>query len=662
MKFLLFSLVVLSTAISRGETLQNLSVKIENEWNKLSVQQSPKVGPTFNVGAMGSLTASIGYNYQVSPAGMQDFHQRVDGYGIRIGGNTLTTLGVGLSAEAQISFSRLFSKKIQALTALPRGPQKFPYSADQAQRHLDVGSAARFELASDGHIGANFSRAMDIGLAPFAGQLSASISRGKRYIVDVYRLDSDRVRLRMIATRNMGTLGTQASLGPLTAMNFGLGFVDHVLNNILRCELISVEKSTSASKKLPVDTMMVDYVINLNTRVGYDTYNQFFQNLLTMDVVEQLGLYQDPDVFYSSLWTYAQVVDDAFQNEKQILDPAQRAVQRKFKGRTLTDFRSINVESGCFILWDVSKEVYHGTTSVRSYDENEFTQNYFYLSTQSVSERDFLWQLFDEVHSLSFNTLFHAIRWEENNPLSLTPTGLADLVLVRSFKDKKFFGKGRWFIKSEIEAFKKDIAYQYPQFFSNIDWKDFVKTKKVAFSRMEMIFNARSVSLIRLSNYSETDLHNRLTQYVQGYIKRVGAGALSSTSGANPNGAGNSKPDTADKMARFRKDIDLITRRLAFIFQQTGNVEAAVKSFSSLRKNPLFQDIGAGFVLTLIPANELKSVVEATLTVGADNTPAIEVSHRIEGASYMYSSVDHILSVINDRSFDMRLQKDVVVQ
>ncbi len=659
MRFFLFSLTVLWVSLAAAETLQNLSIKIENEWNKLSLHQSPKIGPTFNVGAMGSVTTSVGYNYQVSPAGMQDYHQRVDGYGIFIGGNTATPLGVGLSAEAQISFSRLFPKKSQALVALPRAPQKFPYNTDLALRHLDLGSAARFELASDGHIGANFSRAVQTGLPSFTGQWSASLRRGKRYMVDIYRLDNDRVRLRLIATRNMGTFGTQASLGPLTTFNFGLGFVDHVLSNLLRCELISVETSKSLLTKLPVDTMMVDYVINLKSTVGQETYDRFFQNLMNMDAIGQLALYQTPEDFSDSLWSYAEVVDATFQNEKQILDPEQRAVQRKFKGRTLTDFRSITVESGCFKLWDVSKEVYNGTTSVRSFDENELTQDYFYLSTQSVSARDFLFQLFDEVHTLSFNSLFHAIRWEEDNPLSLTPVGLSDVVVVRSFKDKKFFGRGRWFIKSEIAAFKKDIAYQYPQFFANIDWKDFVKTKKVAYSRLEMIFNARAVSLIRLNNYSQMDLHNRLTRYVQGYIKAVGADALSSSNGARAHSATNSG---TDKIGPLRKDISLITSRLAFIFQQAGNVEAAVKSFSSLRQNPLFQDIGAGFVLTLIPPQEMMSVVDATLTVGAENTPSIEVSHHVEGSTYLYGSVEHILNVINDRSFDMRLQKEVAVK
>lgn len=639
---------------SFAETLQNLALKIENEWNTLSIKHSPKIGPTLNVGAMGSISGSVGYHYVVTPAYMNEQHQRIDGYSLRLGANLGAELGVGRSAEAQISFSRLFSKKRNALLAKPRAPQRFPFNSSTALQFLSVGSAARFEVASDGHIGAHFLRTLNLGLEAIPAQFSASIQRGKRYIIDVYRLDSERVRLRLLATRNMGTFGTKASLTPLTSINFGMGFVDHVLNNLLRCDLITVEKTKSLSEKLPVDTMMVDYVINLKMAPGQQTYDQFFNEILNMSIVEPLSLFESPMDFSSSLWSYAFVLDSAFQQEKMTSAAGPRAIERQFKGRTLTDFRAINVGTGCFQLWDVNKEVYHGTSSVRSFDQNDQPQDYFYLGTQNLSERNFLFKIFDEEHSLGFNTLFHAQRQEEDNPLSLKPTGLSDLVLVRSFKDKKFFGKDRPFFKNEIALFKKDISYQYPQLFSNIDWRNFVNTKNVAYSRLELIFDARTVTLIRSLKYSEEELKQLLTRYIQGYIKQIGVSALSSS------GVGKHE-DPKDKLLRFKKDIAHIARRLSLIFESTTNVEAAVKSFSSLRKNPLFQDVGAGFILTLLPRAEIPLVVEATLSVGAENTPTIEVSSKTAGMTHLYKNVEHILEVINDRSFDLRLQKEVGV-
>jgi hypothetical protein len=73
----------------------------------------------------------------------------------------------------------------------------------------------------------------------------------------------------------------------------------------------------------------------------------------------------------------------------------------------------------------------------------------------------------------------------------------------------------------------------------------------------------------------------------------------------------------------------------------------------------LFQDVGAGFVLTLLPQEQIRALVEATLTIGAKDTPTIEVVSRSAGMSHLYKEVEHILNAINDRSFDLRLQKEI---
>lgn len=649
---LLFGLVTLSFT-THAQTLQKVADKIEEEWMDLTIKQNPQVRPNINVGGLGSAQFGLAYHYMVTPAYLRDQHQRIDGYSVKVGALVSPLqLGIGRSAEAQISFSRLFSQKQKALFSPPRSPQKFPFQTEKALNDLTIGSAARLELASDGHIGAVAQRILESSLSPLPAQFSASVHRGKRYIIDVYRIDKDRVRLRLLATRNMGSFGTKGALTPLTNFNFGLGFVDYAFDHLFRCQLISVERETSINELLPVDTMMVDYVINLTTSAGEQTYNAFFTNLLQMDVLEQLSLFETPEVFYSSLWDYARVIDDVFQQQKGIVDPKMRAIHRGFKGRTLTDFRRVSLESGCFHLWDVDRETYHGTTSVREFDDADQTKDYFYLGTQNLSERNFLFGLFDEQHSLGFNTLFHAVREEESNPLSVTPTGLSDLVLVRSFKDKKFFGSNNPFFKNEVALFKKDLYYQYPQFFSEIDWRDFIKTKKVAYSRMEMVFDRRTVSLIRQKQLTESDLKIHLKYYIEGYIKYVHPSLLSTS-------VGGKNHDPKSGQDRFQKDMQFIARRLALIFGPQTTVETAVKAFSSLRKNPLFQDIGAGFILTLIPAQQVKSVVEVSLSVGAKDTPTVEVSSKSDAMTHLYRQVEQILGTINDRSFDLRLQKEI---
>lgn len=649
MRVLFFLAITLTFQASFADVLKKITDQIQEEWDNSTLQADPKLKAGFSVGSISSVTGHLGYSYTVTPAYVQDRHQRIDSYGVKLGAHIGQALGVGRSAEAQISFSRLFNRKTQALFAVPKTPRAFPFTADTALQHLGRGTAARLELATDGHIGASFSHIAQTGLGTLPAQFSAALRRGTRYIIDVYRIDQYRVRLRMVATRNMGSFGAKTSVTPLTAVNFGLGFVDNVLNQLFRCELISVEGEQTATNKLPVDSMMVDYVFYLGSPLGVETYNQFFAQILDMNVLQQLSLFQTPEQFYNSVWDYAEVVDEAYQKEKLVAAPQYRIVQREFKGRTLTDFRKISIGSGCFKLWDVDKEVYHGTTGVRSFNDNDQAEDYFYLGTQQLKEFNFLFGLFDEEHSLEVNTLFRAQRENEQNPLSLKPVALSDLVLTRSFKDKKFLGKGT--LINEIRTFRKDIEYQYPQFFSNIDWSQYTQTKQLAYSKLEVLFDSRSVVLLRQKQFSEEQLKRLLQNYIARYPY---PNALSTT------GVGKHH-DPKGGFDRFAKDTATIARRLTLIFTPGTSVEVAVKAFSSLRKNRLFQDVGAGFILTLLPQDQIKSLVEATLTIGAKDTPTIEVTSYSAGMSHLYKQVEHIINTINDRSFDLRLHKEIGV-
>lgn len=647
MRVLIFLSLIIFLSSSSAEILQNITEQIQEEWDDATLKANPKLKTGINVGSLSSLTGQIGYSYTVTPAYVQDRHQRIDSYGLKLGAHIGQALGAGRSAEAQISFSQLFNRKNQALFAAPKSPRSFPFTAETALLTLARGSAARLELATDGHIGASFMHIANTGLGTFPAQFSGAVRRGTRYIIDVYRVDQSRVRVRMVATRNMGSFGVKTNITPLTSLNFGLGFVDNILNKLFRCDLISIEGEKTATNKLPVDSMMVDYVFFLDSPLGENTYNRFFEKVLSMDVLNHLRLFQTPEQFYASVWDYAQIIDDAYQKEKLEAAPQYRIVQREFKGRTLTDFRKISIGSGCFKLWDVDQEVYHATTGVRSFNDQDATEDYFYLGTQKQKEFNFLFGLFDEEHSLQVNTLFRAQRENPQNPLSLKPIALSDLVLNRSFKDKKFLGKGT--LINEIRTFRRDLEYQYPQFFSNIDWSQYVNTKQLAYSKVEMIFDARSVALLRQKNFSEEQLKTLLQNYIGRYPSK---NKLSTTGGGKHH-------DPKEGFDRFAKDTATIARRLTLIFKPGTTVEMAVKAFSSLRKNPLFQDVGAGFILTLLPQEQVRTLVEATLTIGAKDTPTIEVVSKSAGMSHLYKEVEHILNAINDRSFDLRLHKEI---
>jgi hypothetical protein len=644
MSKLFFVFILAAPSLCWANTVRTIVDRIDKEWNKLDVKVTPQLNTSQPVAGFGSLGLGVGYNYSVQPAYIQEQHQRIDGFAIRLSTAANPLISLGLSAEAQISFSRLFTTKIRAIKARPKPPTHFPFSSSEAILHLSPGTAARIEVASDGHIGSYFSQVLSQSTSAGAAALSASVRRGKRFLVDIYRVDNDRVRLRLISTRNMGSLGMSSSVTPLSALNFGMGFIDSILNKIFRCELISVSSETSISNVLPVDTIMLDYIVHLNTQMGRDAYDTFFQKILDMDILTQLSLFHNTQEFYQSVWFFAENLESLFLQEK-VKPLTERSVQRSFKAQTLTDFRRIHVNSACFQLWGNSNETYHGTTSVRQYDEDNLAKDFFYLGTQNTSKNSFLFPFTKEEHTLGINTLFAAKREQDDNPLSLKPTELTDLVLLRTMKDRKMF-------KFEVRSYQKDIRYQYARLFPSIQWNPSPSVQDLAYSRIEVIFHPHALTVLRSQKYKEDALESLLTRYILGYAQQADPMMLS-TSGGNPD------LDKGTDLTRFKKDISLIARRLSLIFHPQVSVESVVKTFSTLRKNPLFQDIGAGFIVSLLPSNELAKSVDASFSFAAHATPTLEVSTKTTGTTALYKQLEHILSTINDRSFDLRLQKEI---
>jgi hypothetical protein len=214
-------------------------------------------------------------------------------------------------------------------------------------------------------------------------------------------------------------------------------------------------------------------------------------------------------------------------------------------------------------------------------------------------------------------------------------------------KDAKMF-------KFEIRSFQKDIRYQFAKLFPGLLWKNYTSTKDLALSQLEVVFKPYALDILRSQKQSEINLQSLLTNYIYNYALQANPLFLDST-GGNPN------QDKGTNLTRFQKDISLIARRLSLVLQPNASVETVVKTLSTLRKNPLFQDIGAGFLISLLPASELSKSVEASFSFAANKTPTLEISSKTTGTTALYKQLESVLNTINDRSFDLRLQKDIAV-
>lgn len=79
-------------------------------------------------------------------------------------------------------------------------------------------------------------------------------------------------------------------------------------------------------------------------------------------------------------------------------------------------------------------------------------------------------------------------------------------------------------------------------------------------------------------------------------------------------------------------------------------------AFKALKGDKLFQEISMGFITSLLPQDKLFELVYFNLVAGSRETEQITMRFGTNGESDFYKSMQYILSLINDRSFDLRLQ------
>jgi hypothetical protein len=608
--------------------------RLYKEWERLRISLDGKVlNEAKSFGNVGSIGLGLKYRYVVQPAFVKTFHQRFDSYMLNVNGSISREIGLGLSIEGQVVFSRLFPTKLQAITAPIYFLNRFPLTSKLALEQLAPGDAVRLEIASDGSIGKGFAKSFT------EAQLGLSIAynKGSRFIADVYRMQDDRVRVRMIATRDTGSLSGNVSVDPTRKFDLGLGIINGILNRWIHCTPVSFGGSASLGDEHPADTMMVDYVFDLSKPEGARAYEQIMREVRKFKFELHLNFLRDPDRIAAELLRYVQAAEEQFlkDRDKRFED---RAVDRIFKGRSMTEFINASLSSDCLRIWRAETAAYHSTTAVRSYDRHDVVSDNLYVATSVGTQTDFLLNLYGEEGRLAANALFPAVKSKTKIIGDLDPAGLSDFIVAREMKDKAMRPK-------EVERLITDFRYQYPRFADLVDWSSLIseQNKVNAYARLTFVFHPESFDAI--PKLTEAELDTRLHSYVTNHPRSEWLPVDFSSD------------NRESAIDRFGNDTRYIAHRLAVVLSSPSPLDR-FKAFADLRQNRLFQQVGAGFVMSLMPQERVNDLVHITLQFGADDLTPISVENQAPGASSLYRALEYILATINDRSFDLRLQLD----
>jgi hypothetical protein len=606
------------------------------------------------------LGGGLRYNYVSQPAFIDGKYQRLDIYRSNMNLGLAHTSGTGLStqAEIKITFSRLTEDKKSSILALPYFVQRFPITSEVAKKKLEPGDAVRLEVSSSGTVG--FGRGDSFGSDTVKSTvgLGLSGSRSALFLADFYKMKNDRIRTRLVMSRNLAALYAGVNLSVFDLFDTGTGLVDRILKRVFKCNILSLGKNSSPFYDYPTDTLMVDYVFNLQTPEGSQAYDAMLAHLRSLDFLAQLNWVRtknwstDQQVL-EELVRFTGIAEKVFSDS---LDkrPIDRAVNRLFKGRTQSDIDSFVASSQCGpgnLIWKAHLNKAENSIGITHYLPSNQIEN-FALNSASRSGEIEVVKSEGGKEFRSLDVLLNANRTQDRSGKNkFVPTSVSDILLTKDIRENSL-------TPFELELFQTELYYQSPEIFSLIDWSKFIgdrKTKTNVGLKYQFVFHDTFLKI--LPRIEKKIVKERLISYIEALPEAFRTRLPHDRVTTCDQGR-----NCSETMFRFNEDITIISNYIAKVLEAT-DTERKARDFKVLQRMSLFNEIGVGFMLSLVPRPfpdglKLEDLVFMRLDANAENNAALNFTFGQNDITKLYGSVLYILSLINDRGFDLRLQVD----
>ena len=612
--------------------------RVCKEWEKLRIRFDGKLlEESFSLGDNTGIGLGLKYRYLVQPAFVRNLHQRFDIYTASgsLGYSLGEGFGLGGGLNAIVTFSRLYENKTDALKARVYFLNRIPWTAKGVEEELDEGDAVRIEIHTSGSLGKGITESTQ----KYVSGASASVSRTSVFMADIYKMKQGRVRVRMIGSRNSASFGVNFSINPVNKLiDTGVSLLDRLGNRWFKFRPANLGFSTNPFESMPIDTFMSDYVFDMNKPEGAKAYEEILANLRKLKFLLELNFLANETKLGEALERHIVPAERQFLEKDRFLRASDRSVDRVFKGRTSSSNTSLNGESSLSKLWTLQGSIYFATTNVVSYRPDNSTSLMVFTSRNSNFKKEGPFNLYGNEITYSINGLFDAVRVKSGSNQEFAVKDISDLLLTRDYQDKRL-------TSSDINRAKEYVKDNLPDIAPIIDWGQLNEIKKSTngYIRMSFLFHAEALSY--LSRFSPPELYARLADYIYKHPDVMQFKAHAGKIG-----------DESSEQA-LEREIQNLHYELLKVFR-SENAGTRLSSFQALKNSPLFQEVAMGFISSLLPKENLRKLIFFRLVAGADEVGNLSFTFGENDMSDLYRSLQYILAVINDRSFDLRLQID----
>lgn len=609
-----------------------------------------------NVDLVDGINIGSKYRYDVEASYIDKQYTRIDKWDVKAGINVGEVLkeaidlpfSFSVNRNTSIYFVRQFPKKMEAIKALPYTPLKLPLTAKSALKNLKTGDFVSMPANLSVAVGASASTSFISPVIVNANIGTYFVLSGE-FTIQVFKMDETHVRLKLITKRGRDS-GATAGVGMSFNM-FGIRILDHQVERLVDRDLAQYGYSYN-----PGAQFIVDYVFDLKNAEAQAAYNQIlsstmkFKDLIVSDFINARDL---KDKLISSY----EKADALFMADSK-LEPKERRVQRIFKGFNNYRGHTRHMKFS-FLVTGYTKDRTFSEAKVTFIDKKEKNLEFYYPTYSRYMETHLgknFFELKDQVFQNNFGLIprFNSEESKGKNP---------DLGLTFERKD-------RYFTTYEQKAVEKFMITQIPAVFAkNIDlsqWSDGVK--KID-SRIFFQLVLKSQGFHYLKDIPALELKAKLLAYVKEKKKlhvltTDEAPEDSANAGVDEVEA---DPTTLEKLKDFlfinrfieREQLDKLAASLTKILKnENNNSEEMIKKLVGLNEFGVFDRIGVGFLISLLPQDKLEELVYLKLEmIGKDLKP---IAAEIGTLNYriLYKELTQVQSRLSNRGYDLRISDE----
>ncbi|MGZ3809740.1 MAG: hypothetical protein ACXVCE_16780, partial [Bacteriovorax sp.] len=482
-------------------------------------------------------------------------------------------------------------------------------------------------------VGANVSTS---ALSPvvLTANTSAYFVLSGEYTVQVFKIDETHVRLKLITKKGQDA-GATAGIGASFKI-FGVKIIDNEIDDLFERDLAQYGLSYN-----PGSQFILDYVFDLKSPEAQKAYDQIlsstfkFKDLIVADMVNGKEL---KDKLISS---YEKA--DALFLADQKLEPKDRRVQRIFKGFNNYRGHTRHLKFS-FLVTHYIKDRTFTESKVTFIDKFENNLSFYYPTYSKYIEGTF-GRFVSDLKDQSFLTNFGLIpQFNSEDSKTKNP----DLGLTFERKDRDF-------TVFEQKLVEKFMSTQIPSVLAkDIDfsqWKDGTEKHN---SRIYFQLILKSQGFEYLKNHSAEELRAKIVSFFE--EKRKMHQAFES--------ADNKGPNKLKDLLLFGHQIEKkmllsFADSLADILKnENHNSEEMVKKLVALNEFGLFNKMGVGFLISLLPQDKLDDLVYLKLDMIGKNLSPISIEKGTLNYRALYKELNEAQSRLANRSYDLRLSDE----